>query len=121
MMLLAVINGAVRDFVYKPFVGNLPAHQISTAVLLLLLAGYFWRLRTVWPLPSGKHAWIVGILWFLMTGIFEFGMGAMRGLSAEESLHAYNLADGEVWLFIPLWVLVGPYVLHRFVHPPGVS
>jgi hypothetical protein len=38
---LAIINGAFRDLVYKPHVGDLPAHQISTVTLIVLLAGYF--------------------------------------------------------------------------------
>ncbi len=39
MMVLAIINGGVRDFVYRQRVGGLPAHQISTVVLIVLLAG----------------------------------------------------------------------------------
>jgi hypothetical protein len=41
MMVLAIINGGLRDFVYKSHVGDLSAHQISTVMLIVLFAGYF--------------------------------------------------------------------------------
>ena len=113
MMMLAVLNGTVRDLGYKPLVGDLTAHQISTVTLLLLFAVYFWLLHKKWPLRSLQQAWLVGAVWFLLTELFEFGMGLSRGASWGEMLHAYNLAEGQVWIFIPLWVLIGPPLFHR--------
>jgi hypothetical protein len=40
MMVLAIVNGVFRDFTYKPYVGDLAAHQISTAVLIVLFSGH---------------------------------------------------------------------------------
>lgn len=114
MMLLAIINGAFRDLVYKSHVGNLAAHQLSTVALLLLFAGYFWVLARVQPLKSASQAWQIGGMWFLMTEAFEFAMGRLiSGEPWSKLFYAYNLLEGQVWLFIPLWVLVGPYLFHR--------
>lgn len=117
MMALAIINGAVRDFAYKPHVGDLAAHQISTVILLFLLAGYFRLLFTRWPIQSASQAWVVGGIWFVMTEVFEFGMGLMAGAAWSELLHAYDVWAGQVWILIPLWVLTGPYVFFRLA--PG--
>lgn len=117
MMVLAIINGVVRDLAYKPHIGDLPAHQISTVILLLLFAMYFRGLVKVWPIESSNQSWLIGGMWFLMTVGFEFGLGLMRGNSWSRMFHAYNLLDGQVWLFIPLWVLVGPHIFFRFVQP----
>jgi len=44
MMVFAIINGGLRDFVYKSHVGDLPAHQISTVMLIVLtLSSYHAR------------------------------------------------------------------------------
>lgn len=64
MMILAIINGGIRDFLYKPYLGDLAAHQISTVILMVLFAGYFWFLNTIWPLRSASQAWIIGGIWF---------------------------------------------------------
>ena len=115
MMTLAILNGAVRDLAYKHAVGDLAAHQISTLMLLLLIAAYFRLLVRVWPVRSAGQAWVVGGMWLVMTEVFEFGVGRVAGHSWNELLSAYNLFKGQVWLFIPLWVFVGPYVVFRFV------
>lgn len=114
MMMLAIINGGLRDFAYKPHVGDLPAHQISTVILIILFAGYFRFLAAVWPLRSASQAWVIGGMWFLMTEAFEFGVGQFGSDSWTTLLHAYNVFAGQVWIFIPLWVLIGPYVFFCF-------
>ena len=92
MMGLAIVNGAVRDGVYRARMGNLAAHQFSTVILLLLLGGYFWGLFTVWPLASVRQAWTVGTLWLGMTLAFEFGFGHwVAGQSWRQLLGAYRL------------------------------
>ena len=40
MLILAIINGAIRDFVYIKYVGESVAHRISTFALLLLIGIY---------------------------------------------------------------------------------
>jgi hypothetical protein len=115
MMILAIINGGLRDFTYKSLVGDLPAHQISTVILIVLLAGYFRFLTAIWPIKSASQAWIIGGIWFVMTEAFEFGVGRfISGDSWSTLFRAYDVFAGQVWLFIPLWVLIGPYVFFRF-------
>lgn len=115
MMILAIVNGGLRDFAYKSRVGDLPARQISTIILIILLAGYIRLLTRIWPIKSARQAWIIGAMWFVMTEVFEIGMGLMAGESWSTLLHAYNIFAGQVWIFIPLWVLIGPYVFFRYV------
>ncbi len=117
MMVIAIINGGVRDFVYRQRVGNLPAYQISTVVLIVLLAGYIWFLTRTWSIQSSGQAWTIGAIWLLMTLIFEFGMGRAAGDSWSRLFQAYNIFTGQVWIFIPLGVLVGPYLFVRYVQP----
>lgn len=116
LMVLAIINGGFRDITYKSQVGDLAAHQISTVILIVLFAGYFRFLFNVWPIESATQAWTIGCIWFLMTEVFEFGMGRLiAGDSWSKLFYAYNVFAGQVWIFIPLWVLVGPYVFFRYV------
>jgi hypothetical protein len=118
MMILAIVNGGVRDLVYQPHVGDLLAHQISTVLLIVLFAGYFRLLTAAWPIKSASQAWAIGGMWFLMTEAFEFGVGRfIEGASWSTLFQAYNVFAGQFWILIPLWVLTGPYVFFRFVRP----
>lgn len=116
MMLIAIVNGVLRDLAYKAYVGELAAHQISTISLLVLFTGYFRVLTIRWPIESSRQAWIIGGIWFLMTEVFEFGMGLLAGgASWSTLLRAYNVFAGQVWILIPVWVLVAPAVFFRYV------
>ncbi len=37
MLLIAIANGAVREIVYKKYVGELAAHQVATFSLMVFL------------------------------------------------------------------------------------
>jgi len=114
MMLLAITNGGLRDLLYQSRLGELAAHQLSTVLLLLLLAGYFRMLAIRWPLSSASQAWTVGVAWLVLTLSFEFGFGHyIAGHSWNRLWAEYNLLAGRVWLLIPLWVLVGPALFRR--------
>lgn len=119
MMILAILNGGLRDVLYKPRVGDLAAHQISTVILLVLFAAYFRVLASVWPIESSKRAWIIGFMWLCMTLAFEIGLGrALLGYPWSRVLHDYNILAGRVWVLIPLWTLIGPYVFFRLKKNP---
>jgi hypothetical protein len=115
MMVLAIINGGFRDLAYKSHVGDLVAHQLSTASLIALFAAFFWVLTKMWPIQSARQAWVIGGMWFLMTVAFEFSMGRfMAKKSWSELFHAYNILEGQVWVLILLWVLSGPFFFFRY-------
>lgn len=116
MMILAIINGGIRDSLYNNYVGEVAAHQISTIILVLLIAVYLWILIKFWPIQSTKQAWIIGCIWFVMTEIFEFGMGRIvLNESWNNIFYTYNIFAGQLWILIPLWVLISPYIFYRYI------
>ena len=114
IVILAIINGAIRELTYKPFVGNLAAHQISTVTLLILFAVYLWGVSERWKIGSAKEAWIIGFLWLAMTVAFEFLFGHyVSGQPWSALLHDYNVFAGRVWVVILVAAFVGPYWVYR--------
>ena len=111
---LGIANGALRDTTYKQSTGELAAHQLSTATLLAVMATYLWVLEGRWPIRTRQEAFAIGGSWALLTVLFEFGFGHYVVRDSWSSLlHAYNLADGQVWAAVPLWTLVGPEVIRK--------
>lgn len=122
MMVLAILNGGFRDLVYKARIGELAAHQVSTLTLMVLFSIYFRFLAKRRPILSVDQTWVIGGMWLVMTLAFEFGFGHfVAGDSWGQLLQAYNLLDGQVWVLIPLWVLIGPYVFFRWEQRPHPS
>jgi hypothetical protein len=114
MVATAIANGALRDLWYGKRMSELSAHQLSTAVGFLLLGVYMWMVVRLWPPASVEHAWAVGALWFVLTLAFEFLFGRyVLRKSWQHLFHDYNLLAGRVWVLIPLWVAVAPYLFSR--------
>ena len=110
--LIGIANGTVRELAYKDRVGELAAHQLSTASALGLFTAYFDVLARRHPLPSTRVALQVGAAWLALTIAFEFGFG--RGVahtSWEELLADYDLRKGRLWPLVLAWIVVGPAVL----------
>ncbi len=114
MMMLAIINGSIREGLYLERAGYIAAHQISTVILLFLISGYVWILTGRWCPDSARVAWNIGVLWLVLTLCFEFGFGHfIAGRPWEHLLFEYNIAAGRIWILIPLWVLTAPPLMHR--------
>ena len=113
MLLLAVINGTARDLWYKKYIGELPAHQVSTISLIILFGFYIWFVIHQFPPASGRQAIYIGLLWLTLTLVFEFGFGRMRGNSWEKLLADYNILQGRIWILILIWTTIAPYLFFK--------
>ena len=114
MLIIAIINGSIRDFVYKKPLGALRAHQVSTFSLILFFTVYLYALLGKYPFRSGREALLTGFIWMLMTLVFEFGFGRWRGKSWSELLADYQILEERLWILIPVFLCIGPYLLYRF-------
>jgi hypothetical protein len=75
---LGIANGIIRELTYKDHVGELAADQISTGMLIALLALYLWIFERRWPIPTIRTALTIGATWVVLTVLFEFGFGPTR-------------------------------------------
>jgi hypothetical protein len=113
MPLLAILNAIAREKVYKNALGELAAHQLSTATLIICIGIYTWLISLGWKLGSAGHALIVGGIWLGLTVCFEFGFGRLVMKHPWERLfHDYNILKGRVWILVLLWTLLAPVTLY---------
>jgi hypothetical protein len=113
MVAIAVANGALRELWIRKHAGELRAHQISTVLLLLLFSLYIGFVVRLWPPESARQALAVGLLWLALTLAFEFGLGRSSGRPWSALLRDYDLLAGRIWVLVPLWVAVAPYLFYR--------
>lgn len=117
LLLVAVVNGGLRDFTYGKHVSELLANQISCVTGIALFAVVISRYVRRWPPASPREAWFIGVFWMALTVAFEFLFFHYVGRHSWEVLLAnYDLADGRLWPLILLWVLVAPYFFYRIFH-----
>ena len=114
MIAIAVANGALREAWLAPRLGELHGRQVSTLLLLGLFAIYIGIVTRLWPIASARQALAVGSAWLALTLAFEFLLGRIvSGLSWRQMLAEYDIASGRVWVLVPLWLAVAPYVFFR--------
>lgn len=114
ILLFAVLNGAFRESVLFPQLGN-PAAQIISGVLLTvcILALSYLLVRRIGA-RSRRELMSIGISWLALTLVFEFGFGLFaQGKSWHELLAAYTFHDGNIWPIIMLATLLAPWLVGR--------
>jgi hypothetical protein len=119
IMLMAIINGAFRDVVLAPRLGDLGARAISCLTLASVIVLVTW-ISLTWVRPvSTTDAWRVGWMWLAMTLIFEFGAGHyLLGTPWTALLADYNVLTGRLWLLVLVATLTAPVLVYRAAHNP---
>jgi len=113
MVIIAILNGTLRQIAFQKTLGELHAHQLSTATGLILFGFYiYWYIRRIKP-QSYAETVRIGILWLVLTIAFEFSLGRVLGRDWSVLLHDYNLLEGRIWILIPLWVATAPSIFFR--------
>lgn len=109
LLVLAVLNGGVRDAWLSPALGDTTGRAISSVLLALLILFATWlTIRWIGPTSSGQ-AMTVGALWVVLTLAFEFGVGHYGlGKSWVELLADYNVLQGRIWILVLLATFVAP-------------
>lgn len=115
MIVLAIINGTAREFWLNNHFEELTAHQISTVTLLLLFAIYFYIIFKKHPIQSTNQSFKIGLLWMVLTLIFEFSFSFFSGLTLNEILSEYNVLHGKTWILIPLWLFIAPRIYYSLI------
>ena len=114
MIPIAIGNGVLRESWYGRHVGALEAHQISTAIAIVLFGIYIWLVMRALRPASDRQALVIGMTWLVLTLAFEFLFGHYVGGHSWRSLLAdYDLLSGRLWVLVPAWLAVAPYLFHR--------
>ncbi len=114
LALVAIINGAIRNEVYKSLLGDLRAHQLSTLTGIILFGLVIWGVTRLWKITSAQQAWTIGFIWLAMTIAFEFIFGHfVMGHPWSKLLHDYNIFQGRLWIFVLIWTTIAPYVFFK--------
>lgn len=110
---IAIINAVIREKGYRKFMGERTAHQASTFTALILFSLYLWLLSGMWNIRTSGQAIAMGITWLVMTILFEFVFGHyVMGNPWSKLLHDYNLLKGRIWVLIPVWTAIAPYIVY---------
>lgn len=109
ILVLAVANGALREAVLIPKLGSAPGLVLSGTLLsvLVLFVAYF---ALPWLRAHGHELILIGLGWLVVTLVFEFSFGLLRGRPLGEILGAYAFKGGDIWPVVLLVVAAAPWL-----------
>ncbi len=111
---IAIFNAVLRESLYRQFLTELHAHQLSAASFIVLFGIYVWFVLKWLKLPSRQCTVHLGMTWLGLTVAFEFLFGHyVMGHPWSRLLHDYHLWAGRVWVLVLIWIAISPYIIYR--------
>jgi hypothetical protein len=113
LLLIAVLNGALREAVLIPVGGERSGHVVSTLMLCAAIAAAVY-LTIPWIRPErAAEAFLIGLAWLTLTLAFELGFGRARGRPWAELLADYDILHGRIWVLVLIVTALAPLVAAR--------
>jgi hypothetical protein len=110
---LAILNGAFRQLVLEPWIGENIARPISGIILCILIFIISFILVPKLGMGTKKIYSIIGILWVFSTIIFETIIGLIMGSTFTEIVNAYDITTGNLWLIIVIYTGFIPIIIAK--------
>jgi hypothetical protein len=109
LLILAVLNGGVRDTWLSPRLGDTVGRALSTLLLSgLILFATGMTIGWIRPATTGDSL-KVGALWLALTLTFEFVVGHYGlGKPWTELLADYDVRRGRIWVVVLLVTFLAP-------------
>ena len=114
LLILAVVNGGVRDMWLSPWLGETAGRALSSVLLSGLIVLATWMTIGWIRPPDARAALAVGMLWLGLTLTFEFIVGhfGFRKTWAE-LLADYDLRRGRIWIAVLVATTLAPLGMAR--------
>ncbi len=97
LLVLAVANGFLREFVLAPALGP-PADVVASGLLLAAAVVAVAWATLPWLAPSTRgQRWAIGAGWAVAVVAFEFALGVAQGRTLAAMLAPYTFDGGNLW------------------------
>jgi hypothetical protein len=111
ILLVAVINGGIREALIIPRTNEAAGHAISTISLCAAILVMSW-LIIGWIRPTTVRAvWRIAAMWVALTLAFEFLAGHyLFGTPWRQLLADYNIFRGRTWVLVLITTAIAPWL-----------
>jgi hypothetical protein len=115
LMVLAILNGVLRNATYARALGEYAGHVLSSLILIAVVFVVTYAFLRLVRIDYGLgDLLVVGAMWLVMTVAFEFLFGHyVAGHPWPRLLADYNILKGRVWALVLLAVFLGPLITAR--------
>lgn len=116
ILVLAIVNGGLREWLLLPHLGLPLAQWLSGAILSLCILAVACVFVPRLGAQTTRMLLGLGAFWLLMTLVFEFGFGRLVQARAwHELLQAYTFKDGNLWPLVLVITFLAPLIGARIM------
>lgn len=121
LLVLAVVNGGLREAWLIPRIGGAAGHAVSSLSLSGAILVVSW-LTMGWIYPaSARDAFLIGLAWLALTLAFEFLAGHYLFRKPwNELLVDYDIMSGRIWVLVLVTTMFAPLLTAYTRHIGGV-
>lgn len=115
MVVLAILNGALRNATYARALGEYAGHLLSSVIFVAVIFAVTYAFLRLVRVDYGLgDLLVVGAMWLAMTVAFELLFGHyVVGHSWERLFADYNILEGRIWALVLLAVFLAPLIMGR--------
>jgi hypothetical protein len=109
---VAILNGGLRQYVLDVYCGSWSS---PLSGLILALCIYFVAMWLVTKIKNCRRAdySVFGLIWFLLTNLFDLTMILRSGGEISAFLQMYDVMSGNLWIIVVASALLSPILAGR--------
>lgn len=106
---LAILNGGLRENVLNKLGSiSLPLSGIILSICIFIIA--YWLIPKIKNCTSKDYI-VFGVIWFILTNLFDLFMYISEGGGIHDLLNSYNFLDGNLWILVVITTLLSPLLV----------
>lgn len=110
IVVVAIFNGMFREAVLLPIIGAEIALPLSGILLSVLVFLVTFMSITLFNSPDHKLYILTGLLWILLTLLFEGLFGYYAGEPWQEIVQVFNVKKGDLFILVLFITAISPWV-----------
>lgn len=108
---IAILNGGFREYVLVEL--GVLALPLSGIILSICIFGIAYWLVPKIKNCNKKDYFVFGLMWFVLTNLFDLISYIMDGGGFADLLHSYNILTGNTWILVVLSALFAPAMVMK--------
>ncbi|MDG4811627.1 hypothetical protein P8629_01280 [Hydrogenovibrio sp. 3SP14C1] len=117
IVLVAILNGGIRESILNPMLGNklaLPISGVTLSAMILAVTYLFIN----WFKATDPNTFIkIGLFWGVLTIGFEYGFGYFVLHHSLEEIHqVFNFEQGNLFVLALLTSIFSPWLVAKIKH-----
>ena len=108
---IAILNGGFREYVLVHL--GILARPLSGIILSICIFVVAYFLVSKIKYCTKRDYMIFGVIWFVLTNLFDLSMYIMDGEGFVDLLKSYNILTGNTWFLVVLTSLFAPITVMK--------